>query len=104
MLKGDTIKQFGAGRRTVYHVGLDVCVFFFLALFPGLLSVAPRPLMILSEHPGPDVVFYQEDGALGSPKGSCAEEEGSLIEGGLHVRHESDPQFLPAREQNSSHL
>lgn len=61
-------------------MGLDVCVFFFLALLPGLLSVAPRPLMILSEHPGPDVVFYQEDGALGSPKGSCAEEEGSLVE------------------------
>lgn len=51
-------------------MGLDVCVFFFLALLPGLLSVPPP--MILSEHPGPDVVFYQEDGALGSSKGSCA--------------------------------
>lgn len=89
MLKGDTIKQFGAGRRTVYHVGLDVCMFFFLALLPGLLAGAPIPLVILSEHPGPDVIFYQEDGALGSSKGSCAEGEGSLVEGGLCVRHKS---------------
>lgn len=105
MLKGDTIKQFGAGRRTVYHVGLDVCVFFFLALLPGLLSVAPRPLMILSEHPGPDVVFYQEDGALGSPQGVMCRGGGEPCRGWAPCQtQESDPQFLPAREQNSSHL
>lgn len=65
-----------------------VCFSFWLSFLVSFLW-PPRPLMILSEHPGPDVVFYQEDGALGSPKGSCAEEEGSLVEGGLRVRHKS---------------
>lgn len=66
-----------------------MCVFFFLALLPGLFAVAPHPLVMLSEHPGPDVIFYQEDGALGSSKGSYAEWGGSFVEGGLCVRHKS---------------
>lgn len=66
-MEGDTIKPFWAGGRTAHHV--DLGGGFLSSFLVSLLR--PPPLSILSECLGPDVTFYQGNGALGGPRGPC---------------------------------
>lgn len=67
MPKGDTVKRYRAGKKTVDYLSLHVCVF----IFPSWTHVHGSPTISL-EHPGPDVVFYQ-DGVPSQDPGESVE-------------------------------